>query len=140
MSIYQFTKQKLNTHGAQKSANGRLILSDKVLFLLFVKLERARRLSDLCVIQSKIEDIDDYVKKIGKPYLVVFAYMYIVFSDIAPNVVHQPRHLDDGRIRYMKDYRRLVTRSEIAIGEWASYMLDRCSPHFLWAVYSSERE
>jgi hypothetical protein len=112
-----------------------MILSERGLFLLFVKLERARRNADICMIQSCIEKIADYTKSIGKPYLLIFAFMYIRFSDYTPRVTHSGERLDSGDVRYMKDYKRPVSQSEMAIGEWATSMYDKYERHFFRAVY-----
>ncbi|MBA8835207.1 hypothetical protein GGE39_005171 [Rhizobium leguminosarum] len=139
MSIYTFTRQKLQTHGVQDSPDGRIVLSDKRLFLLFVRLERARRLADICIIQSNVEQIALYCKSIGKPHLSIFAYMYILFSDFTPKFTHLGELLPDTLVRYKKDYERSVSQEEIAIGEWALAMYEKYERHFFSAVYRSSR-
>ena len=101
MSIYEFTKQKLITHGVQKHQTAILVLTDKRLFLLFVKLERARRLADFGIIHARVDDIDSHTKTMGKPYLVIYAYMYIDFSKFTPRIIQLPIHLDNGDLRYV---------------------------------------
>jgi hypothetical protein len=135
MSIYQFTRQKLLSHAVHETDSGRTILNDKRLFLMFVKLERARRSVDFCQIQSSVRDIEEYTKSIGKGYLKVYAYLYVAFSEFAVNVHHLPVILGDGRVRYCKDYRRPVSKAEIAIDAWASLMFDGCSDHCFRAIH-----
>ncbi|WP_132524058.1 hypothetical protein [Rhizobium sp. BK376] len=134
MSIYKFTKRKLISHGVLYFETGKTILDDKQLFLLFVKLERARRLADLCIIQSKIEEIAAYTKKVDKFYLILFAYMYIRFSDFTPHIEHAEVRLDNGDVRYIKDYRCPLSQPEIAIGEWALSMYEKYERHFFRAM------
>lgn len=140
MSIYEFTKQKLYTHGVQNSANGRVILNDKRLFLLFVKLERARRLADFCSVHSCVEEIGAYTKKIGKGHLLIFAFLYIEFTDLTPRVTQRSIQLENGDVRYTKDYERALSQSEIAIGEWATAMYARYERYFFRAIYSKGEE
>ncbi len=137
MSIYAFTKEKLLTHGVHSSANGRVILSDKHLFLLFVKLERARRLADFCAVHSSVEEIASYTRKIGKVHLLMFAFLYIRFTEMTPRVIHGSEQLDNGDVRYIKDYGRAVSQQQIAIGEWATAMYTKYERHFFRAIYSN---
>lgn len=138
MSIYEFTRKKLKSHGVDFSQDGRITLSDRHLFLIFVRLERARQLSDLCIIKECVETINDYCKHLGKPHLVIFAYMYLRFSSCTPKFTHLPQPLADGNIRYIKDYERDVSQSEIAIGEWATYMYNKYARHFLRILVNRE--
>ena len=137
MSIYAFTKEKLLTHGVHRSANGRVILSDKHLFLLFVKLERARRLADFCAVHSSVEEIASYTRKIGKVHLLMFAFLYIRFTEMTPRVIHRSEQLDNGDVRHIKDYGSAVSQQQIAIGEWAMAMYAKYARHFFRAIYSN---
>ncbi len=137
MSIYAFTKEKLLTHGVQNSANGRVILNDKRLFLLFVKLERARRLADFNAVHSSVEEIASYTKKIGKVHLLMFAFLYMRFTEMTPRVIHRREQLDNGDVRYIKDYGHVLSQQQIAIGEWATAMYAKYERHFFRAIYSN---
>jgi hypothetical protein len=139
MTIYRFTKQKLITHGVENSVHGRTILNDKALFLLFVKLERARRLADFCVVELAVADIDSYLKRIGKRQLLIYAFMYIRFTDITPHNTSIIR-LDGEGGRLIKDYRRSLSQEEIAIGEWAISMSNRYRRRLFPAVYSGAED
>lgn len=134
-SIYEYTKQKLMTHGVCKTANGRLTLTDKALFLKFVRLERAMRLDDFESVRRSVQGIRCYLDRIGKRSVLVFAYMYVRFSVGSPLKGHLDISLEKGRVRKTLDYSRKVTRSERLIADWASDWYDRNSGFFFRALY-----
>ncbi|MFB2566900.1 hypothetical protein [Rhizobium sp. IMFF44] len=111
-------------------------MNDKRLFLLFVKLERARRLADFSAVHSSVEEIASYTKKIGKVHLLMFAFLYIRFTEMTPRAIHRSEQLDNGDVRYIKDYGRTLTQQQIAIGEWATAMYAKYERHFFRAIYS----
>lgn len=133
-SIYQTTRQKLFGHGVRNTNDGRLTLIDKRLFLLFVKLERARRLKCFDAVEAAVHAIEAYVKSIGKPQLALFAYMYVYFSDGTPKMTKYDEILEGGGVRKVKEYRRPVTDEEIAIAAWAGVKFDRYGNSFFRAL------
>ncbi|WFU06281.1 hypothetical protein QA648_24520 (plasmid) [Rhizobium sp. CB3171] len=138
MSIYEFTRKKLKTHGVQNSHDGRIIFSDKRLFLMFVRLERARRFEDIVIVQKAVNEIASYCKSIGKPHLIIFSFMYLRFSDLTPHITHRGEVLSDGDIRYVKDYTRRLSQEEVAIGEWALSMFEKYERFFLRVIARGE--
>ena len=104
-----------------------------VLFLLFVKLERSRRLADFASVQANVLQINSYVQSLGKEHILVFAYMYLCFSDASAAETYQPSISDNG-VTYGKRFRRAVTDEEIAINEWSSAWYDRYSKYFFRAL------
>lgn len=140
MSIYEFTKRKLISHGVQNTDDGKLTLSDKALFLLFVKLERARQTSDFEAIRLAVSRIENHVKEIGKHHLVLFGYMYIRFSTFTPKQLKYDYPSDKPGVTYSKYYERDLSGEEIAIGEWALAMCHRYERSMFRAIYGSKRD
>ncbi|MCI5084439.1 MAG: hypothetical protein MRY67_00860, partial [Rhodovulum sp.] len=71
-SIYQFVKDKLITHGVDRTSDGRLTLTDQKLFSLFVDLERAARESSFDAVQSASFRIEEYLSSLEKRQLIAF--------------------------------------------------------------------
>lgn len=138
MSIYAYTRAKLLTHGVAKTRDGRLTLDDKRLFLLFVKLERARRLADFDLVQARVRAIENYFRVMGKRAATVYAYMYVYFDGMRAETRFEPR--DDGKVTVHKTYRWMPSQDEIAIEEWAAIWYWRFGSRFLTAVCRSEIE
>ncbi|HUS53225.1 MAG TPA: hypothetical protein VMY41_04370 [Thermohalobaculum sp.] len=137
-SIYQSTKDKLLTHGVCKTADGRLTLSDRTLFLKFVRLERAVKLEDFESVQTAVQNIKNYAESIEKRHLVLFVYMYLRFSDGSPKVTHADEPLEGGGLRRVLDYRREVTPNARLIADWAGVWYKRNSPAFFRALYADK--
>jgi hypothetical protein len=138
-SIYIFVKNKLLTHGAQYTKNGALTITDKRLFLHFVRLERAVRLEDFAAVQLSVEAIERITLLMGKQSLALFAYMYLYFSDANVKITHADIALDEGMIRKTFDYRRKVSSAERLIADWAGVWYERYSKSFSRALYQSEK-
>lgn len=136
-SIYVVTRAKLELHGAGRNATSRTILQDKKLFLLFVKLERATQTQDIELIQKSIEYIAIYLNSINKYYLIIFAYMYLYFSDYS-TINPLPEPLDNGWTRYKTDHSRQLSDEERTIHDWAGHMFHRYSNHFYRALREAE--
>ena len=132
-SIYQYTKDKLLTHGIHNTADGKLCLNDKKLFLKFVNLERAVRLNDFDNVQNAVQNIRKYAENIGRPHLVYFAYMYLKF--LFGSKQHIDQHLANGCFRRTVDYQKEVTPTEILISEWASLWYERFAPSYVRVLY-----
>ncbi|KRB29517.1 hypothetical protein ASD99_25060 [Mesorhizobium sp. Root695] len=139
LSIYHATKQKLLAHGVKNTEDGNLTLTDKRLFLLFVRLERARRSKCFEAVQAAVCAIETYAKSIGKRQVAIFAYMYMRFSDGTPKMTHLDETLEGGGVRKIKEYRRPVTDEEITIAAWARVKFDRYENSFFRALYSNRR-
>jgi len=135
-SIYQFVKNKLGTHGVENTKGGLLVLSDKKLFLLFVALERAVRKSSFDAVQSVVLEIENYLSTIEKRQLMVFAYMYLRFSDLTPSQSELDEQLPDGRIRKSAVFSRRVTDEEMLIGLWARVKYKQVGKELLRVVYA----
>lgn len=136
-SIYAVVKRNLKSLRVQNFSDGRLTIEDKRLFLDFVRLERAIRLSDFDAVQSAVEAIRDRTTLMGKRHVLVFAYMYARFSDATPKYTHSDIPLDGGGIRRTLDYRREVSPTDRLIGDWASVWYERYSQSFFRALYQS---
>ena len=136
-AIYQFVKDKLTSHGVQKTEDGLLTLNDQKLFALFVKLERAARNGSFDSVQRATCEIENYLISIEKRQLIAFAYMYLMFSDFTPKLTRLDEHLPDGRVRKSKDFMRQVSDEEMLIGLWATVKYKKEGKRFLRTVYAS---
>lgn len=136
VSIYQFVKDKLTTHGVDKTPDGRLTLTDQKLFSLFVDLERAVRESSFDAVQSASFRIEEYLSTLEKRQLMAFVYMYLRFSDFTPKRTLLEEPLEDGGVRKCTEYRRQVTDEEALIGLWARVKHDQVGERLLRVVYS----
>ena len=135
LSIYQFTYQKLFPSGVGNDSDKKIIFRDKYLFLLFVKLERARRLECFDAVHAAVSNIENYLKKIGKRHLMIFAYSYLYFfSDGTPNLTERDEVLNNGDIRKCKIYKKPATEEEIMIASWAGLKYRRYGPYFYRAL------
>ena len=103
--------------------------------LKFVGLERVFRASDFFAVQDVVEEIRTYTSKMGKPYLLVFAYMYLRFSDATPCYTHLPETTDTEKVRRTFDYLGAITSEKRLIGDWARILYDRYSPSFFKALH-----
>lgn len=138
-SIYQFVKDKLLTHGIEKTEDGALILHDQKLFSLFVELERAVRKGSFDAVQTAALGVETYLISIEKRRLMAFAYMYLRFSDLAPKITKADEHLPDGCVRKSSDYRRQVSKEEMLIGLWATVKFEQEGEKFLRVVYAASQ-
>ena len=137
-SIYEFVKKKLISHGVHRTPDGLITLENKLLFLAFVQLERAIRIADFDAVQSAVRRIDERVGSLGKRHLIVFAYMYLRFSDGTPRMTHADVRKDDGGVLRSVEYRRAVTPEERLIADWGSLCDERYGKRLLQAVYASK--
>lgn len=136
-SIYEFVKQKLISHGVDQSPDGLVTLKNKYLFLDFVHLERAVRIADFDAVQRAVKIIDERARSLGKRHLIVFAYMYLYFSDGTPKKTAETTK-DDGGVLMSVEYRRTVTSEERLIADWGHLWFERCGDSLLRAVYASK--
>jgi len=135
-SIYQYVRDKLLTHGVEKTKNGRLILSDQKLFSLFVGLERAKRSGSFDAVQAVTGAIESYLTPLNKKHLIAFAYLYLRFSDFTPKQLEPDERLPDGRVRKSAIFTIDVTDEQMLIWLWARVKFDEFGKHFLRAVYA----
>jgi len=133
-SIYHFVREKLATHGVEKTAVGALTISDQKLLLLFVELERAVREVSFDAVQSAAVEIENYLSSIDKRELMAFTYLYLKFSDFTPKLTELDEKLPDGSIRKSRVYRRNVTDEEMLIGLWARVKYDQIGERYLRIV------
>ncbi|MFQ6551329.1 hypothetical protein AAD018_003175 [Aestuariibius insulae] len=136
ISIYQFVKQKLITHGVENTRDGLLTLNDQKLFSLFVKLERAAREGSFDAVQSASLSIEEYLSLLEKRQLMAFVYMYLRFSDFTPGQKLLDKELKNGWVRKCKEYRRQVSDEEVLIGLWATVKYNQEGKSYLRFVYS----
>ncbi len=134
-SIYKFTKQKLCTHGVTKNNESQILLTDQKLFLLFVKLERARRLNCFDTVQFSVSQIERYLIEIEKRHLIIFAYAYLYFTDGSPNVIERDQKLDNGYIRRSLVFRKKVTETEVIIAAWGGLKYQQNSYYCFKIIY-----
>jgi hypothetical protein len=139
VSIYDFVKKKLISHGVEQTPDGLLTLETKVLFLAFVQLERAVRIADFDAVQDAVRKIETRVKSMGKRHLIVFAYMYLQFSDGTPKVTHADVIQEDGRVLRSVEYLRPVTGAERLIADWGDLLYQRYGEYLLRAVSASKK-
>lgn len=137
-SIYEFVRQKLITHGVDRTPDGLLTIENHYLFLGFVKLERAVKIADFDAVQSRVNKIDERARSLGKRHLVVFAYMYLYFSDATPRKTHAETKTNDGAILRSAEYPRAVTPEERLIADWGRIWFERCGASLLRVVYASK--
>ena len=136
VSIYVFVKQKLASHGAGKSPDGRITIENRQVFLGFVRLERAVRMVDFDAVQSAVNSIDRCVTSLGKHHLVAFAYLYIYFSNGCPSKARETQ-MDDGGMLRSVEYRRAVTAEERLISDWGNLLFKQVGRSLLQIVYAS---
>lgn len=136
-SIYQFVKEKLITHGVKNTNCGLMILQDKRLFLLFVQLEREVRKGSFDAVQSATLKIENYLISIEKRQLMAFTYLYLSFSDFAPNLTELDEQLPDGSVRKAKVFASNITDEEMLIGLWASVKYEQVGRRLLQVVYAA---
>ena len=135
VNLYAHVKAKLIGHGVQNSGHGRLVLSDKRLFLLFVGLERAVRARSFDAVRARVDDIEHHATSLRCRHVVVFAYMYLSLSPLAPRRTYPDVAGPDGRIRKCFDYDRTVSDEERLIGDWARIWCHRYAKHCFRALY-----
>jgi len=136
-SIYFAVRTKLVTHGVDRSPDGLITLSDRQLFLMFVELERARRDTNFDKVLAVVNGMELYLASIGKRHVIVFAYMYLGFSELSPRSTELDEKLPDGRIRKAQVYDNPVSDEARLIGLWARVKYDQLGERFLAIVYSS---
>ena len=136
VSIYAFVKQKLATHGANKSPDGRITIENRQVFLAFVRLERAVRITDFDAVQSAVNNINSCVTLLGKRHLIVFAYLYVDFSAKSPRKSRESQ-MDDGGMLRSVEYRDPVTAEERLIMDWGNLLLKQVGRDLLRVVYAS---
>jgi hypothetical protein len=136
-SIYKSVRQKLISHGADRSPDGIITIKNKLVFLGFVQLERAVRIADFTAVQSAVKTISERVSSLGKQHLIVFAYMYLSFSDGTPKMTHSDVKIEGGGILRSVEYRRAVTPEERLIADWGHLRYNQLGRRMLGAVYAS---
>lgn len=136
-SIYKFVRQKLISHGADRSPDGMITIKNKLVFLGFVQLERAVRIADFIAVQSAVNKISEHVSSLGKQHLIIFAYMYLRFSDGTPKMTHSDVEIEGGGILRSVEYRRAVTPEERLIADWGRLRDEQFGRRMLPAVYAS---
>ncbi len=136
-SIYKTVKAKLITHGVDRTADGRLTLTDAELFSLFVQLERAKERASFDAVLEVCAKMEAHLAHIGKRQLIVFAYMYLRFSELTPATQELDALLPDGKVRKSWIFRRPVSDEEMLIGLWARVRYDAVREHMLRLVYAN---
>ncbi len=114
-----------------------ITIVNKRVFLDFVRLERAVRRADFDAVQSAVNKIDERAVSLGKRHLVVFAYMYLYFSDGTSRNTHVDIQMKDSGILRSVEYRRAVTSEERLIADWGRIQFEQFGKSFLQAVYAS---
>ena len=139
-SIYQFVKEKLITHGADRTNVGLMMLNDKTLFNLFVALERSSRLSCFESVHSAASEIENYLISIGKRHLMVFVYLYLRHNRFTPNFTERDETLENGNIRKSYIFQSNVSDEERLIGLWAKVKYKQVGPTMLRTVYAESKK
>ncbi|MEH3144418.1 MAG: hypothetical protein PGN34_03510 [Methylobacterium frigidaeris] len=133
--LYEHVRAKLIRHGVENSEDGRLVLTDKRLFLRFVGLERAVRDGSFDAIRARVDNIERYANTIEHRQVTFFAYMYLSLSYLAPRRYHLSMNNSNGTIRKCLDYDREVSDEERLIGDWARILYHKFSKHYFRAIY-----
>jgi hypothetical protein len=129
-SIYRHVRDQLRVH----SGNDPKALGNKRLLVLFVQLERARRLVGFAEVARAVEQIERHLIDIGERYRVIYAYMYLYFGEAEPlEREHGPASEGRFSLTYKDEYRFKTER--ILTHIWAGAMFDRYRDHFLAACY-----
>jgi hypothetical protein len=136
-SIYKTVKAKLITHGVDRTADGRLTLTDVELFSLFVQLERVKGIASFDGVLEVCTEIEARLAHLGKRQLIVFAYMYLSFSDLTPRIQEPDEVLPDRKVRKSYIFGRDVSDEERLIGLWARVKYDAVGEHMLRLVYAN---
>ncbi len=136
-SIYEAVKSKLITHGVDRTVDGRLTLNDARLFSLFVQLERVKRMGSFDGVLEACAEIEAYLALLGKRQLIVFAYMYLKFSELTPCTHELDETLPHGKVRKSGIFDRAISDEERLIGLWASVKYESVGQHLLRLVYAS---
>ncbi|HYD18475.1 MAG TPA: hypothetical protein VEF76_08360 [Patescibacteria group bacterium] len=105
-------------------------MSDKKLFLKFIQLERSVRIDDFETVRKSVEEIAVYTKKIDRPQLIVFAYMYLWLDNRYPQITS--KYLANGG--YLSEFSRKPTADEDLIHTWAGAWYTRLGHIFLRIV------
>ncbi|MPM43163.1 hypothetical protein SDC9_89836 [bioreactor metagenome] len=136
-SLYKTTKAKLITHGVNRTADGRLVLTDVKLFSLFAKLERLKGMPSFDGVLEVCLEIETHVARLGKRQLIVFAYMYLSFSDLTPRLHERDEVFPDGKVRKSYIFDRTVSDEEMLIGLWARVKYESVGQHMLRVIYAN---
>lgn len=135
-SIYLAVRNKLIAHEADRTPDGLLTLNNGPLFAQFLKLERAKRSESFDKVLEVVDAIDLYLASIHKRHVVVFAYMYLMFSDLTPRRRELDEELPDGGIRKTAVFDHAISDEAQLIGLWAKVRYDQLGARFLALVYS----
>ena len=136
-SIYEAVRSMLITHGADCTADGRRTLNDARLFSLFVQLERVKRIASFDGVLEVVTKIEAHIALLEKRQLIIFAYMYLKFSELTPCRHELDETLPDGKTRKSNIFDRAISDEERLIGLWASVKYEGVGEHLLRLVYTN---
>ena len=139
-SIYDQVRAKLLTLGVSNAPTATPLLEDPGLLKLLVALERALQAASFSEVQAAVSEIEAQLDSIGKRPLLVFAYMYLRFSDLTPKIREPDAPLQDGRVRKSAVFTRDLSDEELLIGLWATVQYDRDGAQMLRWVYGTKRD
>ena len=80
-SIYTDTRDKLKKYGAGRIPGSSMLLENNHLLGLFVQLERGIRDQDFHAVTRWTAEIENHLEVLGKPGLVLIAYLYLAFPE-----------------------------------------------------------
>jgi hypothetical protein len=124
-NVYETTRRRIRRHGPPAEY---FILGDKVLFLKFVRLERARQAEDFLMIQAALTAIIEYMRSTRKRYLYWFAYAYIWFyGDTEGGMKTTYDVTEEGRFQVCVEYPRWISKEQRLASDWALYNCSRYS-------------
>ncbi len=136
--IYQFVKDKLVTHGVMNTNDGMTTVDDKVLFKMFVELERSKNIPSFDKVLAVACQIENYLISIGKRQVMAFVYMYLHFSDLTIKRRDLDEVLSDGRVRKSGVFVRDVSDEERLIGLWGTVKYHQIGEKYLKVVYAAQ--
>ena len=117
--------------------DGLLTLDDKVLFKLFIRLERSVRGSDFDEILKIAQEIEEYLLQIRKHQIMAFVYLYLKFGRFTPHITEREELLDDQGIKKSYIFRSDISEEERLIGLWANVKYEQVGQRMLRVVYRS---
>lgn len=82
-------------------------------------------------------EMEAYLAHLGKRQLIVFAYMYLYFSELAPRVREIDETLQNCRVRKSVIFARAISDDEQLIWLWASVKYNRVGDQLLRVVYAN---
>ena len=82
-------------------------------------------------------EMEAHLAHLGKRQFIVFAYMYLCFSDLTPFEQKLDELLPDGKVQKSQIFRRAISEEERLIGLWARVKYEAVGDNMLRLVYAN---